>query len=154
MPVSAIITADIVNSTKLSRTAEKKLVADIGAALKGHRYEFYRGDSFQVYVKDPGQALELLLRLRAIAIGFSNLHDIRSGIGIGQVAGAARELKTSTSEAFVLSGRAFDELAETERLVIASANTLANTGLGILASFIDFIFRRLTSKQAAVVNVL
>src|SRR5688500_10239650 len=99
MPVSAIITADIVNSTLLSRADEKKLVAAISAVLKEHGFEFCRGDSFQVYVKDPAQALELVLRIRAIAIGFSDLHDIRSGIGIGLVTGAARELKTSTSEA-------------------------------------------------------
>src|SRR5690349_10745118 len=112
MPTSAVITADIVNSTLLPRKQEKKLFNALELILKPYKYEFYRGDSFQVYVKDPGKALKLLLQIRLAAKKIINgssalQYDVRASIGIGAIASPIRSLKTAAGEAFILSGRAF-----------------------------------------------
>ncbi|HSU28088.1 MAG TPA: hypothetical protein VLJ68_06890 [Chitinophagaceae bacterium] len=155
MSISAVITGDIVNSTLLvSPAIEKKLITQLSAVLKEHKFEFYRGDSFQAYIRNPDEALELVFQLRAIARSFSFIHDVRASIGIGKAATPVRNLRTATSEAFILSGRSFDRLGDEIRLSIESPDPEANTAFRVIASYADFISKRLTSKQAEVVSEL
>lgn len=160
MITSAIITADIVNSTLLPAKQEKKLRDTLRTILKSYKYEFYRGDSFQVYVKEPENALRLLLQLRLAAkkmtVSESDtlLSDIRASIGIGTV-DVVQQLRTASGEAFILSGRAFDEMADSgARMVMQSPDIKLNAGLKVIAGFIDYIFQRLTQKQVYVVSEL
>ena len=155
MPTGAVITADIVNFTRLmSSSLEKRMVATLSDVLKDHKVEFYRGDSFQAYIKDPAEALRLALQVRTAARNFSFIHDVRVSIGIGQVDTPVRTLRTASSEAFILSGRAFDQLSDERRLMIQSANEAANPAFRVIAFYADFIIRNLTSKQAEVVGEL
>src|SRR5438270_13130063 len=126
MPTGAVITADIVNSTLLTREQEKKLLSQLTVVLQEYKYEFYRGDSFQVYLKNYQLALLVVLLSRATARAFSFSFDVRASIGIAQVEAPVRSLKTATGEAFILSGRAFDEMDIDERLKIQSADEQAN----------------------------
>ncbi|HRN56899.1 MAG TPA: hypothetical protein PLL71_10630 [Agriterribacter sp.] len=151
MPVGAVITADIVNSTVPGTAMGKKLVTQLSAVLKDHVFEFYRGDSFQVYTRDPLAALKLSFRLRAVAKKLSDIYDVRVSIGIGNVAARVRSLRTTNSEAFILSGRMFDQLKDTQRLRIGSADEKANIAFRVIAGFADYMLKRLTSKQAEVV---
>jgi hypothetical protein len=157
MPLVAVITADIVNSTRLKKAEEKILLNDLSAILKSYKFEFYRGDSFQAYIPDPKEALKVVLRARAAAkrlsYGFSSpFSDIRASIGIGDITTPVRDLKTAKGEAFLLSGRTFDEMSKSgKRLKIQSANDSINLGLKIIANYADSLFAQLTSKQAAVV---
>ena len=48
----AVLTGDIVNSTLLDPVAGKGLQKALKGALTSYLHEFYRGDSFQVYMKD------------------------------------------------------------------------------------------------------
>jgi len=150
---AAVITADIVNSSTLPPADERKLKQQLTALLQNHRHEFYRGDSFQVYLKEPSDALRTVLQARSLARSFSEEHDIRASIGLGKVSLPVRELKSSGGEAFTLSGRAFDELAN-NRLAIVSADEKANLALGLVAAFCDFLFQQHTVRQAIVVQEL
>jgi hypothetical protein len=151
MSISAVITADIVNSTFLVPGAAKKLNDRLIQVIGSYKYEFFRGDSFQVFIKDPQQALKIVLQIRGEARKFSLIHDIRSSIGIGEVNPYLKKLSTSTDEAFVLSGRAFDKLAKSEkRLAIISHDEKANHGFSVIASYVDYILRTLTEKQSEV----
>jgi len=157
MPVIAVITADIVNSTRLKKAEEKMLISNLSFILKPYKFEFYRGDSFQAYIPDPKQALKVVLQVRAAAkrlsSGFSSpFTDIRASIGIGNITEPVKDLKTAKGEAFLLSGRAFDEMSKTgKRLRIQSYNEPMNLGLKIIANYADSLFSQLTTKQAAVV---
>jgi len=71
MSSRAVITADIVNSTRLKSAEAKNLLTTITKILAPLKYEFYRGDSFQVYVRNPQEALQWILLCRAIAISVS-----------------------------------------------------------------------------------
>ena len=158
MTAHAVITGDIVNSTRLGMTKEKKLVKIIQHVLALYKLEFYRGDSFQAYLKDARVAMKsaLLCRTAAIsisqAIGGSASSDVRMSIGIGQVKTPVKKLSTAKGEAFVLSGRAFDEITKNDtRLSITTGNRLANEGLQVIADYINAIFKEMTGKQAAVI---
>lgn len=151
MPVAAVITADIVNSTLPVPKPGKKLVTQLSAVLKSYLFEFYRGDSFQVYVKDASAALKLAFQLRTAVRKLSAVYDVRISIGIGKVTGVVKLLRTANSEAFVLSGRTFDLLKDDQRLCIQSADEKANTALRVIGAFSDYLVKKLTAKQAEVV---
>ncbi|MBC7626555.1 hypothetical protein [Ferruginibacter sp.] len=157
MAVRAVLTGDIVNSTRLKKVTEKKLLKILTAALAKYQFEFYRGDSFQVYVKNPVEALQTALLCRTAAISVSknetiNLSDVRISIGIGAVTMQVKTLGTAKGEAYILSGRAFDEMTGKDtRLVIATANSLANAGLQIIADYLNAVLKVMTGKQAEVI---
>jgi len=158
MILSAVITADIVNSTRLSKTEYKKLVKSLEEILEPYQHEFFRGDSFQVFVKSPNEALRVVLQARTVAMKLSETSpsDIRASIGIGQVKLPVKSFQTASGDVFILSGRSFDKMIKDERLIIVSdeKNKAVNLGLKLISQFIDYLFQRLTFKQAAVVYEL
>lgn len=154
----AVITADVVNSTRLSAAQLKKLRQQINAVVNPHTIEFFRGDSLQVLVKNANEALEILLRMRAVALQFNTdasgfSIDLKAGLGIGPVNLPVKQLATASGMAFILSGRGLDELQNGQRLQIitSSQNACIATAINTVARFIDFLCLRLTAKQAAVV---
>jgi hypothetical protein len=157
MTIHAVITGDIVNSTSLPPVWQKKLTNVIRKLFEGSVFEFYRGDSFQVFMSDPSAGLVKSLLCRAAAISLNETDeniktDIRLSIGIGNVRLPVRSLATAKGEAFVLSGRAFDKMSKSgTRLTINSATELAETGLEVISDYINSIFGNMTGKQAAVI---
>ncbi len=159
MAIQAVLTGDIVNSTKLTAAKETKLSSTLIDMFVDYdsKFEFYRGDSFQAYVKNPVNALRLALLSRSAAIRLFKedklvLSDIRISIGIGKVTTPVRSLKTAKGEAFILSGRKFDEILKNhQRLAISTGNALANEGLQVIADYLNAIFDAMTGKQAEVI---
>ena len=157
MPIHSVITGDIVNSTKLPGALEKSLVKAIHEIFQPYPFEFYRGDSFQAYIREGAKSLQKVLLCRTVAIGLTPddsepISDVRISIGIGEIEGSVAVLGSAKGEAFLLSGRSFDELEKTEaRLIITSGNNLANTGLQVIADYINAIFKMMTGKQAEVI---
>lgn len=153
----AVLTSDIVNSTLLDSTQEKKLVEGLEKVLSPYKYEFYRGDSFQVYVKEAGQALETALKCRALAISLTLddspvVPDVRVSIGLGAVEHPLHSLATAKGEAFLLSGRALDEMGKAEgKLVITTKDNMMNIAFSVLADYINSIYKQMTAKQAEVI---
>jgi hypothetical protein len=129
---------------------QKKLFDQLRHALRDQKFEFYRGDSFQVYLKEPNLALRLALETRAVARRISDNQDVRVSIGIGEMAEPVRSLGLTTGVPFVLSGRALDGLSGEERLIIQSADEKANTAFRAIGYFADYLARGWTEKQAEV----
>ena len=160
MSLQVVLTADIVNSSRLDAGKDQQLIKQLKEIFAKQQLEFYRGDSFQVYISNPEAALKLALLARATAIGLLKeehppLTDIRLSLGIGQVQTPVRSLNTAKGAAFVLSGRKFDEISKTsQRLAISTSNPLANEGLAVISDYLDTIFGRMSSKQAEVIAEL
>lgn len=157
MTIRAVLTGDIVNSTRLGKDNERKLLRKLKQVLDTYLFEFYRGDSFQVYMKAPKDAfrIALLCRTAAISIPLEDEEissDVRISIGVGKVSATVKNLGSAKGEAFLLSGRAFDEIAVTDtRLSIVTSNELANEGLQVISDYTNSIFKTMTSKQAEVI---
>ena len=157
MAIHAVITGDIVNFTKLPPANEKNLLKALHQVLASEMFEFYRGDSFQVYQKTAIEALKTALLCRASAISLAPedemaSFDVRASIGIGQVKEPVKTVNTARGDAFILSGRAFDEIAKKQtKLTIITSNALANEGLQVIAEYINAIFNTMTRKQAKVI---
>ena len=161
MSIASVITADIINSTKISKPHLGKLINALTRILNQHQHEFFRGDSFQVLVKSPSESLLILLQARTAIMKLTSessmpVNDIRASISIGTIKLPVKSLSTAPGEAFILSGRAFDTMEKNRRLSIVcnEDNKLAYTGLRVIAYFTDYLFQRLTVKQAAIVYEL
>lgn len=160
------MTGDIVNSTQLSLEEGTKLVTAIGLFLAHNPHEFYRGDSFQAYIKDPDKALRIALACRCVAIGITeartedtaSIADVRLSIGIGEVPMPLTNLGVARGKAFLLSGRQFDLLEETHRRLAIRCDDdkpIANIGFDVMANYLDSIYRKMTPTQAnLIVNLL
>ena len=154
--IQAVLTGDIVNSTLLNEAREKKLSGSLRELYTDHKMEFFRGDSFQAYIKDPKQALRLALMSRSLTISLfkddTTVSDIRISIGLGTVHVPVRSLNTARGEAFILSGRSFDDISKSgQRLAIALSHPLANEGMQVIADYLNVIFEGMTGKQAEVI---
>ena len=112
--MNAILTADIINSRKLS---SKKWMADLKAFLNTfgkspNDWEIYRGDEFQLEIRNPEDALLVAYQLKAF-FKCINL-DIRISIGFGERTYKARKITESNGSAFIRSGETFDTLKKKE----------------------------------------
>ncbi|MEP6583610.1 MAG: hypothetical protein ABJA90_05070 [Ginsengibacter sp.] len=152
--MQAVITGDIVNSTRLSPANEKTLLKSLEQILKPNKYEFYRGDSFQVLIKEAGNSLRIALLCRTVAISIKEKTetDVKVSIGLGEVEDNIKTLGSAKGEAFIISGRAFDSIEQTNaRLIISVGHTMANLSFQIIADYINSIYSKMTSKQAKVI---
>jgi hypothetical protein len=157
MHLQAVLTGDIVNSTKLTSVNEKRILKQLKSILLAGKHEFYRGDSFQVYIKDASQALRIALLCRMAAMAIppdenGTRSDVRISIGIGSVKMPVKTLSAAKGDAFIFSGRAFDELTKTgKRLIIVTYNSIAKTAFEIISDYVNSVLENITDKQATVI---
>jgi len=155
--MNAAITADIVNSTLLSKVQYGKLINLIKELFKGDDLEVYRGDSFQVLVYNADEALYKSLQARLAAINCSDQKriDIRMSISLGEPKSFDKSIGSNMDELFVRSGRYFDNFKNsTRRLYIASGNDSIDFTFEIIAEYIDSLMETVTPKQAEVLGYM
>jgi hypothetical protein len=118
--VLAVLTGDIIKSTQLSaeqldQTRAVILKGVLQLREKSRRTvsgapEFFRGDAWQLLLKEPGSALRAALYIRARLSAETDVRT-RISIGIGGVDVINRtRTSLSTGEAFTLSGHALDKI--------------------------------------------
>lgn len=126
----AIIKGDIVSSRKIENS-EKWLLP-----LKGlfnewgkspGQWEVVWGDSFQLEVDRPEEALRKALRVKALIKKIvsdetnKSLIDVRMAIGIGEKSYSGERITESNGEAFINAGEKFEELEkEKSNLLVKS----------------------------------
>ncbi len=155
--MKAVITADIVNSTKIEEAHRYLLVDELDniiqdlKRLSSLRCEMYRGDSFQVLVDDVKYCLEIAVLIR-LGLKKSNLLkngklDARMAIGVGDVSYEHEQVILSDGEAFRLSGRTFDKLNK-RRLLIATNINDVDEPLNVMLAFINEFLEGLSYTQS------
>ena len=155
--MKAVITADIVNSTKIEETSRYLLIEEVYKIIQEMQIlspikcEMYRGDSFQVMVDDVKRCLEVAILIR-LGLKRSNLleHgklDARMAIGVGEVSYEHEQVILSDGEAFRLSGRTFDKLNK-RRLLIATNINDVDEPLNVMLAFIDELLKGLSYRQS------
>lgn len=109
--ITAVITGDIIQSRKTNTLLWlSKLKKTLSLEGKSPRtWQVYRGDSFQVEIKDPSEALLAIIRIKATIKTIRNL-DVRMAIGIGKKKYVSEKIAESDGEAFVHSGEKFETL--------------------------------------------
>jgi hypothetical protein len=108
----SIITGDIIRSRRVDNPEEwlgplKALLNTIGNEPRV--WQFFRGDSFQLEVRDPEKALKVALQIKATVKSIKGL-DVKLAIGIGNKNYDAPKITESNGEAFIYSGELFDKM--------------------------------------------
>lgn len=130
--VYAVLTGDLVKSSRLSPVQSKRAIGWLRSATKEFEKSFrgtvegaldsFRHDSWQLLLKKPALAIRAALFLRAALKMQSDgetKYDTRIAIGIGPVESIAKErISNSRGRAFTLSGQTLDAI-KAERLAIA-----------------------------------
>lgn len=103
-------------------------------------WEIYRGDEFQIEIKNCEEALLIAFEIKAFLRTISL--DARMSIGIGNKTYKAKRISESNGTAFVYSGEAFDVMKKNKTtLVVQSANSEFNKDMNLLIrlglSFMD-----------------
>ena len=103
-------------------------------------WEIYRGDEFQIEIKDCEEALLIAFQIKAFLRTISL--DARMSIGIGEKTSTAKRISESNGSAFVYSGEAFDVMKKNKiNLVMQSADNQFNKDMNLLIrlglSFMD-----------------
>ncbi len=104
------------------RAALKGAVEDLRTAFQGlvlGEIDIFRGDSWQLLLAEPGNALRAAVAIRA-GLKAQTGRDTRVAIGIGPATDIDLEqISASTGEAFLASGRMLDEMGRKQRLALA-----------------------------------
>lgn len=154
----AVITGDIVDSTKLSNKDFDLIMYGLQSALttikNSHaRNDSYnkRGDAFQIVIHDYHNTLRYALYLRTYLKSLKKPFDCRLSIAIARNANLRFNLESSMGDAFTLSGRGMESMTN-ERLVIQTDRdqAIANRSLELIVKFIDRQITSLTSRQCEV----
>ncbi|HEY0091987.1 MAG TPA: SatD family protein [Flavobacterium sp.] len=121
--MTAIITGDIINSRKLPSGSWigdfKKLLGSKGETPA--EWEIYRGDEFQMEIKNPEEALYTALQIKS-HLKQTGL-DARMSIGLGDKTHNSTKISESNGSAFVRSGEQFETLKKQKiTLAVNSGN--------------------------------
>ncbi len=131
--IVAIITGDIISSqSKPTGTWLRKLksvLKTIGDTPK--HWEIYRGDSFQLEISKE-DAITKALIIKSELKKVKDI-DVRMAIGIGSQDYKAQKITESNGEAFVRSGKCFNELKKTT-LAISTGNTDFDEKINLMLS--------------------
>lgn len=111
--MTGIITGDIINSRKIGDQniwlePVKAIFNSWGGTPK--TWEIYRGDSFQVEIRDAPKLLNEALRIKSCIRSTDKHIDVRMGIGIGEKVFDAARITESNGPAFINSGDAFESI--------------------------------------------
>lgn len=151
--VIAVITGDIVDSRNLSSAHYDELLKQLKNELTSFEasdkatFDIYRGDSFQITFFCPWAALKAAILIRLKLKSNNYKIDVRQSIAIGNVKDLREDVKTSTGQAFILSGKNLDEM-KSHRLVFSSENKLLNRHIPIVVKLLDTHLSSLTSMQS------
>jgi hypothetical protein len=163
----AVITGDIVASSRLSSEDRRKLAGILKLASKeiAHKYpdlvsqsiDVFRGDSWQLVLTDPTVSLTAAVLFRASVIAASPSAvriDTRLAIGIGTIDyRPPNRVSEGNGEAYRASGRALDSLKGSARMKYVTAEPIEqNPLLGTTVELLDAIIQEWTIPQALAVK--
>ncbi len=152
----AVISGDIVNSTKLTSDQFDQLLKRIkdiqGWITKGNSsnaHSIERGDEFQTVVHDIENALRYTIIYRVGIKALGKEFDCRISFAIASNADLRVLVSESMGEAFVLSGRGLKAL-KNDRLLFSSDRFELTEHFDLLFKYLDRQLTELTSRQCEV----
>ncbi len=161
--VYAVITGDIVDSTKLDSTERevlfkilKNTFSVIKKIEKDTSFKVFRGDSFQGISASPQRALGYAIMIRAALRtieqdSLENMWDARIAVGIGMVEFPDKEILKADGEAFRNSGRMLSKMKSDERILVKTPWKSVNEEFDVACALSDGIIKKWSSSQAQVI---
>lgn len=154
--MTSVITGDIISSTKYQDpniwlVPLKEALGKLES--KFNRWEIYRGDSFQIEVKDYFNAFQYAIYLKACIKSIKNL-DVRIAIGIGEKSFEGNSVTEANGEAFQFSGETLEQLKkEKHNLKIKTSNFELNQELNLYFKLASIAMDNWTVNSAEAVKL-
>lgn len=163
----AVITGDIVNSTKVDKEyytvlldALKKSFGQITSRYTNGgdpiTFDIFRGDSFQGVISKPELALGASLIIRSYLrksqpekVSYS--WDARTAIGVGTIEYLPKKVSEGTGEAYKHSGTFLDKMKTEQRLSVVTPWKEINDEMKSQAALLDAIIAKWSPQQAEIV---
>lgn len=131
--MTSVITGDIIGSRQ-QKTKDwvedlKRILSPFGETPS--QWEIYRGDEFQIEIKNPEEALlsAILIKARLKALKL----DARMSIGIGDKTYNAEKISESNGSAFIHSGELFETLKKLKvTLAIRTGDTVFDEKINLM----------------------
>lgn len=169
--IQAIITGDIIDSTRLTEAERKKMLAALKKVFqeiedKKQKVDFkiFRGDSFQGNCPEPEDALWISLKIKTALLKVSlsgGQLDARIAVGIGKAGKPTKNIGTADGEAFRNSGQLLNPKTKEEykklkdyKFLFKSPWNEVNEEMEVLLSALDALISKWTTEQAEVVYEL
>jgi hypothetical protein len=156
----AVITADMVNSTRFPREETAAWLEELIDLLRNHKSfiwalkpEIYRGDSFQGVLKNPAEAMRVAVLARAVMRAHDTKTDLRVAIGIGKIDPLTDRPGTSDGEAFRLSGHLADNIRK-QKARIGIALPTPSEPLNASLDLLETLIENWTTAQSEVIAAL
>jgi hypothetical protein len=151
----SVITGDIINSRK--QINSKKWLASLKRVLSVYGkspkvWEIYRGDSFQVEIKNPEESFLAAVQIKAGIKSVKDL-DVRMAIGVGKKTFNASRITESNGEAFINSGEMFESIKKNKQtLAIKTPWSEIDKELNLIISLASITMDKWTPFSAELVS--
>ncbi|MEX0770906.1 MAG: SatD family protein [Balneolaceae bacterium] len=168
MKLYAVITGDIVDSSKITKEEHSLLLDTLKSAFEDITslyadkkeeaipFDIFRGDSFQGLIPHPESALAASLLIRASlrknqpessAVSW----DARTAIGIGTIDYPPKNISEGDGEAYRRSGPLLDKMKTHQRLSIITPWKEMNEEMNVQAALMDAVIAKWSPEQAEIV---
>ena len=156
--IKGVITGDIIESSAIQieyrdflLESIRKIVDELNV-IEPLKIEFFRGDSFQMVINNPENAMQIAILLRAglkshTPKGCDKLWDARLSLGVGTISYHADNVVLSDGEAFQYSGRELDEMGK-RRLIAKTRWSDVNDELQVSTAFADDVISSWSVSQS------
>ncbi|MBU3022916.1 hypothetical protein [Aestuariibacter sp. A3R04] len=151
----AVLTGDLVQSTKLEATAYQAIIDAMEAYFQtlhqhhGVDYEIYRGDGFQLVFTQPEAAITVMIQtklfLNSQVKGY--ITDCTQCLAYGSGHYSTGKPGRSTGTVFVQSGRGLEKSKPGELRIISHAASL-QSATDVICQQMSYIINKLSAKQA------
>jgi hypothetical protein len=162
----AVLTGDIVGSSKLSKPDRQRLPQLLKRAARETQKAFpgtapleldvFRGDSWQWLLQDDVRCLRIALYLRACLRSEAERGrglDTRIAIAIGPVDFVPKNaVSEGDGEAYRASGRALEQLPGNRLLTLTATDQTLPSGVDVSLQLLDAVVQGWTGKQAEAVT--
>lgn len=156
----AIITGDIIDSTEIHFDNREHTFAQFNEGFEiikekfKIKYEWYRGDAFQVKTDLISSGLRIALMIKFWIKSFEKeakkTHDVRLSLGIGTIEIDKKELLMSDGEAFRISGRNLDGLKFSKQSFIIDTVDSNSNALKMESVLLNALIENITTTQSKV----
>ncbi|GFZ77188.1 hypothetical protein GCM10011531_03120 [Aquaticitalea lipolytica] len=152
---TSVITGDIIKSRDAENSEWISCLKDALKTLStdDSYWEIYRGDSFQVEIKDIYKSFEAALYIKANIKMIKGL-DVRMAIGIGDKSFKGKKVTESNGEAFRFSGETIESLKKEKlNLKIKTKNETINNELNLYFKLALLSIDNWTTNSAEIVKL-
>lgn len=173
--INATISADIVSSTSLSvfdlthlQTVIRRFLDELSIKSQDEDWgRLFKGDSVEIFLKDPHKALRTALLLKALVKKTFIDNDmaakqspfkrfgVRMAIGIGEMRMADKDRDVLDGDAIYYSGRMLEKadregLSAKRSMFFASKDPLFTEQMDVMLGLLDVLFKDATARQCEI----